>query len=180
MIPKIKPRAIQISFICSDSSRTIIVLGYIGDNALPSRYNRSTVIKVVGEASIFPVKKWKEMNYSEYFIYFTASYPPPHPRGGPRPEIDPYKRHAHIWHEPNAMRLTRKERKEKKNVCRLDLWSQPRNWAQFIHEFICRLWVGLSRSAERGNGRVGVAKAAFGSINERSFDSGSDKSYPSV
>ena len=49
---------------------------------------------------------------------------------------------------------------KKRSVCiKLDLRSQPRNWAEFIHEFIYRQWVGSSRSEESGDGVVGSAKA---------------------
>ena len=73
-----------------------------------------------------------------------------------------------------------KEKKKEKLLVRVGSTvrrSQPRNWAECIHEFICRQWVGSGRSEESGDGVVGVAKV-MSSIIECSFDSGSDKSYP--
>ena len=52
-----------------------------------------------------------------------------------------------------------KERKKRKNWFELDLFkSQPRNWAEFIHEFIGRQWAGSGRSEERADDVIGVAK----------------------
>ena len=72
----------------------------------------------------------------EINTYFTASSPP---LGGPTPEIDPYARQTHNWREPKALRL---EKEKKIFCCEFDLWSQPRHWSEFIHEFISRHRVG--------------------------------------
>ena len=92
--------------------------------------------------------------------------------------MHPYERHAHNWRVPKAMRLET-ERKEK-NVDSIRSKSQPRNWAEFNHEFICRQRGGMGRGEERGNGMVGVAKVVLSSFSECSFllYSGGDKSYP--
>ena len=70
------------------------------------------------------------------------------------------------------------ESKEKKSNfwVELDLGSQPRNWAEFIHEFIDRHWVGPYRSEKSCDGVVGVEKV-LSSVGEASLDSWSDKSY---
>ena len=60
----------------------------------------------------------------------------------------------------------------------MDLRSQPRNWAQFIHEFIGHQWVRpCRRSEESYDVVIGVAKI-FSSVGKGSHDSWSDKSYP--
>ena len=73
--------------------------------------------------------------------------------------------------------MTRKKRNES-IWFELDLRSQPRNWAEFIHEFIGPQRAGSDRSEEHSDDVIGVAKA-LRSISEGSFDSRRDKSRTS-
>ena len=56
-----------------------------------------------------------------------------------------------------SQRQGESEKKKRKILVRAG--SQPRNWEEFIHEFIGRQWVGSGRSEERGHDVIGVAKA---------------------
>ena len=69
------------------------------------------------------------------------------------------------------------KKKRKILCCEFDLWSQSRNWSEFIHEFISRHRVGSRRSEVVGDIEVGIAKL-LSSVGESSLDSRSDKSYP--
>ena len=61
----------------------------------------------------------------------------------------------------------------------MDLWSQPRNWSDSIHEFIGRQWVWPCRSEKAGDVVIGVAKV-LSSVGEGSLDGWSDKSCPGL
>ena len=71
----------------------------------------------------------------------------------------------------------RYDSKEKKIWFELDLRSQPRNWAEFIHKLIGRHWVGPRRSEESCDRVIGVAEVLSG-VREGLLGSWSDKSYP--
>ena len=55
--------------------------------------------------------------------------------------------------------------------------AAPRNWYEFIHEFICRYRIWSCRSEEVGDGEVSIAKV-LSSVGEGPLDGWSDKSYP--
>ena len=67
--------------------------------------------------------------------------------------------------------------KKRKNLFELDIWSQPRNWSEFIHKFICRRWVWSCRSEEVGDVVIGIVKV-LSSVGKGPLDGWSDKSYP--